>query len=451
LPTAEKAAPTAVVWLQNEYDSTNPSLTSAEWTSAVSFDANQVREAFGQTASTVPYVFVNAIPYGDNSIDSVNQGIKVGMELFAGEPGFDATVGAQADDLNMDYGQTGVYGGPHMDTSDANLIASRLALSIAETFKQYALPGSPIATGQIDAYGPEVMSAQAVGVDQVLVTAALDAGVALNPTLDGDAANGVGWSIITSSGQQLAATSAQVANGDQVLLTFGAAVPDDGSGSLYYGYGYGRLATGYTDPGEGNAIYDNQNLPIWTPATGVTVQGDSAGMFQEQNLVTGGTTTIYGQASNIAGYESEIAAITPDSVALTALSPNAVLTAGLGSDVLEATSGNNLLNAGQSDALLVGGTGTDDFVVDGSGPAVWDTVANFHPGDTLVLWGFTAGASEMSWTASADGSVLAAVGGGIGGSALIDIQGYTPAQAASFAESTGTSNGMSYLAVTNTL
>lgn len=149
-------------------------------------------------------MFVNAIPYGDNLIPAVNQGIRPGMELFAADPTFHATVGAQADDMNMDYGQTGSYGGPHINPADSNLVDQRLAVSIAQAFAQYALPGSPVATGTVDGYGPEVMAAQHVGSNQVLVTTATDH-AALNATLSTDAANGVGWSIIdngqTSAGQ----------------------------------------------------------------------------------------------------------------------------------------------------------------------------------------------------------------------------------------------------------
>lgn len=449
LPSDVKSAPTAVVWLHNEYDSTNANLTVQEWMSAVQADATQVRTALGQSPATTPYVFVNAIPYGSNSIDATNQAIKTGMELFAASPGFNATIGSQSGDVRMDYGQDGVYGGPHMNEADSALVNTRLALSIAETFKQYALPGSPLATGQIDAYGPEVMSAQAVSANQVLVTAGLNAGVGLNGTLSGDAAAGVGWSVQAGNGQSLAAVAAQVVGANQVLLTFGAAVPADGSANLYYGYGYGRLATGESDPGQGTAVYDAQQLPIWAPATGVAVQGAAAGSFTEQNLVTGGAATVQGSVSSIPGYQSLIAAITPDSVALVALTPNAVLLDGLGADVLVANSGSNLLDAGMGTTLMVGGTGNDNFVANATGAAVWDVISNFHPGDTMVLWGFTAGASQLSWSDSGSGAILSAVGGGIASSAMTAFQGFTAAQAAGFAETTGTSGGMSYLAVTN--
>ena len=39
LPAAEKADPTAVVWLHNEYDAIQPGLTAATWMSAVQTDA----------------------------------------------------------------------------------------------------------------------------------------------------------------------------------------------------------------------------------------------------------------------------------------------------------------------------------------------------------------------------------------------------------------------------
>ncbi|MDA8252064.1 MAG: Hint domain-containing protein [Rhodospirillales bacterium] len=275
LPAAEKAAPTAVVWLQNEYDSTNPNLTAAEWTSAVRFDAQQVRQAFGQPAAAIPYVFVNAIPYGSNTINSVNQAIKLGMAQLAADPAFNGVVGVQADDLNMDGtfygggGTPGVYGGPHMSPSDANLLDHRIALAVAESLAAYALPGSPVALGQVDAYGPEAVSAARVAADQVLVTASLDL-AALSTTLDTDAANGVGWSII-DNGQTLDASAAQVTAANQVRLTFASSVPAGASATLYYAYGYGRLGTGSSDPGQGNAIYDTQQMPLWTPAAGIEI------------------------------------------------------------------------------------------------------------------------------------------------------------------------------------
>ena len=446
LPADQKAAPTAIVWLHNEYDSTNPTLTTPEWMSAVQFEAQQVRAAFGQSAATTPYVFVNAIPYPDNIVPAVNQDIKLGMELFAANPSFHATIGAQADDVNMDYAQPGYYGGPHMDTADANQTDQRLALSIAQEFAQYAQPGSPIATGQVDAYGPEVMTAQRVGADQVVVTAALDH-ANLNPTLSTDAAQGAGWSII-DNGQTLNATAAQVLDGGQVLLTFGGAVPTDATAALYYAYGYGRLAIGNV-PGQGNAIYDTQNLPIWAPATGVPIAASTAGMFTEQNLVTGGVTQAQGTASLLAGTDAQFTAVTPDSVAITADTPNAFLVAGLGTDELIATSGDNTLDAGHGTAVMYGGSGADTFWVNGGSTATWDAIASFHAGDTLVLWGATLGSSQTAWSETGQNiATLTVSGGGIASSAIA-FAGVGLSEAQGFVIGGGIAGGSHYLTVTH--
>lgn len=449
MPAAEKAAPTAILWLQNENDSTNSSLTTAEWMSGVQFEAQQVRQALGQTAATTPYVFVNAIPYGDNLVPTVNQGIKDGMELLAANPTFHATVGAQNNDVNMDYGQTGFYGGPHMGVDDANQLDLRLARSIAQEFAQYALPGSPVALGQVDAYGPEAVAAQLVAPTQVLVTAALDK-APLSSTLSTDAANGVGWSII-DNGQTLNATSAQVTSGNQVLLTFGGAVPSDAGSTLFYTYGYGRLATNGNDPGLNNAVYDTQKMPIWGPASGLHVTNAAqAGSFTEQNLVTGASATLAGNTSSVAGYQSEFVAIAPDTVQVMANTPSAFLVGGQGQDVLWATSGNNLLDAGQGTALMIGGSGADHFVIDASGPATWDAIANFHAGDTVVIWGATPGTSQLSWAdASGNQAVLTVTGGGAT-SAGISFVNTTAAQAQQFAVGGGTAGGMNYLTITHT-
>ena len=280
LPAATKAAPTAVVWrLHNEYDSTNASLTTAEWMSAVKFEAQQVRAALGQSAATVPYLFVNAIPY-NGSIDTVNQAIKLGMQQLAADPSFNAAVGVQADDLNMDgtyfgaNGTPGSYGGGHMSAPDISLVAGRLARAIAETFAQYAQPNSPVANGTLDAFGPQAVAAAVVSDTQVLVTAALD-DANLSKSLSAEAAGGIGWSII-DGGVTLNATAAQVTDGAHVLLTFGTTVPLDGTARLYYAWGYGRLGSGSGDPGEGNAIYDTQLMPIFTAASGVALTAEVA-------------------------------------------------------------------------------------------------------------------------------------------------------------------------------
>ena len=450
LPASEKAAPTAIVWLHNEYDSTNPTLTTAEWMSGVQFEAQQVRAALGQPAATAPYVFVNAIPYGSNLIPQINQNMKLGMEQLAADPGFDATVGAQTADTNMDYGQTGYYGGPHMDTADANQTDQRLAVMLAQQFAPYAKPGSAVALGQVDGYGPEAMAAQTVGTDQVLVTTALDH-ASLSATLSGDAANGLGWQIIDGS-QTLDATAAQVTGSDQMLLTFGGNVPSDAGAMLFYAYGYGRLGTGSSDPGQGHAIYDAQQMPIWAPASGVPISDGAAaaGSFTEQNLVTGGVAQVQGTASSVAGYAAELIAVQPDSVAITATMPDAFLVGGQGHDALIATSGNNLLQAGTGATLMIGGTGQDRFAIGAAGATTWDAIDNFHAGDQLMLWGATFGQSQVAWAEDAQGQAVATVTGGGTSAARIGFVDTGLVTAQGYAIAGGSAGGMPYLTITAT-
>ena len=87
--------------------------------------------------------------------------------------------------------------------------------------------------------------------------------------LGGAAASGLGWAVRLADGTSIAATHATVVDGDTLRLDFASDLPLTG-GTLHYGWGYGRLADG-SGPGQGNAVYDDQGLPVWTPATGVAV------------------------------------------------------------------------------------------------------------------------------------------------------------------------------------
>jgi hypothetical protein len=266
-PAELRDNPTAVVWLHSEYDSQRETLATAEWESALRFDAAQVRAAFGQAAAEIPYLFVNALPY-DNARDTSNQAIKQGMAALAADPGFDAAIAAQAGDLDMDY--DGNYGGSHMGAQDAATLAERLALSVAQNFAEYARPGSLVAAagGAVDDLGPEVVGVETVSgrPDQLLLTVDFDAATALAP-LDAAAAGGAGWSVQSGSGT-VEASSAALAGASQLLLTFGQSLPADAV--LHYGYGRGRI-TAADGSGEGHAVYDDQGVPVWTPPEGIPV------------------------------------------------------------------------------------------------------------------------------------------------------------------------------------
>lgn len=69
--------------------------------------------------------------------------------------------------------------------------------------------------------------------------------------------------------------------------------------------------------------------------------------------------------------------------------PDIFIRGGAGNDALSASAGSNVLDGGR-----------DTFFLDGTAGATWDTVANFHPGDSVTLWGFVPGTSTLAWAAN---------------------------------------------------
>ena len=270
----QPATETAIVWLHNEYDSLNAGLTPDEWASAVRADAAMVRGALGMDAARSPYVFVSAIPFVAGN-DGSHQAIRAGMEALEADPAFGAIVGARALDLDMSFKfpfETAftdyTYGLSHVSAQDAAKIGERVARSLAEEWAAYAKPGSPVALegGNIASDGPRVVAATAVAADTLVIKVAHDRAAGFAP-LDADAAAGLGW-VVGGSTAAVSADNVQVLSADTLQLHFRGAIPSDGL--LYYGFGYGRLA-GTNQPGQGNAIYDDAGLPLWTPATGVGI------------------------------------------------------------------------------------------------------------------------------------------------------------------------------------
>ena len=113
---------------------------------------------------------------------------------------------------------------------------------------------------------------------------------------------------------------------------------------------------------------------------------------------------------------------------------------------------------GTSSNWLVGATGadggTDTFFVDNrGGQATWDTLLNFHKGDSLTLWGFNATSGTTKWVddqgaAGYHGETLqASLGNGTAATALVTFAGLS-ADSAQFTTGTGKANGIDYLSVT---
>ena len=153
----------------------------------------------------------------------------------------------------------------------------------------------------------------------------------------------------------------------------------------------------------------------------------------------------------------------PDGVAIGASVDNFFLHGGSGDDAIAVHGGNNVVDGGGGSNFLVGGTGadggTDTFFVDGRGGVeTWSSIVNFHRGDAVTVFGFTAGVSTLPFTAS-DGaagytgatihSELSGAGTGVNGS--VTFAGISLADAQTkFTISTGSVGGANYLQIVYT-
>lgn len=123
---------------------------------------------------------------------------------------------------------------------------------------------------------------------------------------------------------------------------------------------------------------------------------------------------------------------------ITALAPGVFIHTGSGVDAIDVSGvgGRNVLDGGTNSNFLTGGaagSGADTFFVDARGAAsdIWSTVANFHAGDAVTLFGITPASKAIAWadnqgTAGATGLTLHATQAGAP-QASFTLAGYTTA------------------------
>ncbi len=159
-----------------------------------------------------------------------------------------------------------------MNETDVAQMSDRMALSIAQQFADVALPNSPVAkaNGAIDNEGPRVIEADLVENEpnQLIVYFSFDEASKLLP-LSYAARVGVGWSLrlsYESSEAEAKAITAEIIDENHLLLTFDREV--DFTHKLFYGWGSDRIAMS-GEVGQGAAVYDDHNMPVWADAKGV--------------------------------------------------------------------------------------------------------------------------------------------------------------------------------------
>ena len=131
-------------------------------------------------------------------------------------------------------------------------------------------------------------------------------------------------------------------------------------------------------------------------------------------------------------------ALSTANLSITATAPGVFIHTGSGVDALTVAGvgGKNILDGGTNSNFLTGGaagSGTATFFVDARNAAadIWNTVANFHAGDAVTLFGITPANKAVAWvdnqgTAGATGLTLHATQAGAP-QASFTLAGYTTA------------------------
>lgn len=142
----------------------------------------------------------------------------------------------------------------------------------------------------------------------------------------------------------------------------------------------------------------------WNITTTSTANAVPAFAFQD--VITGAKGSSVGQQySGPVNYlQSQYIWAGSDSVNVVTSQPNSFVLGGSGNDAIAVSAGSNVLDGGLGSNFLTGATGAhggrDTFFLDGSTGTTWDTIVNFHAGDSVTLWGFVPGQSTLAWAAN---------------------------------------------------
>jgi hypothetical protein len=139
---------------------------------------------------------------------------------------------------------------------------------------------------------------------------------------------------------------------------------------------------------------DSKTTVIEQP--GPTTPPDNKGggaNFIISNQTTGAQTTDAGvpHTGPVPGIDRDLILITKDNLNVTAQIPNVFIHSGSGNDALQALAGNNILDGSTGTNFLTGGSGLDTFFIDDRTPPtdIFSTIANFHAGDAVSVFGIT--------------------------------------------------------------
>jgi Ca2+-binding RTX toxin-like protein len=77
-----------------------------------------------------------------------------------------------------------------------------------------------------------------------------------------------------------------------------------------------------------------------------------------------------------------------------------------GDDAANGGLGDDVLDGGTDSNFLTGGLGNDTFFLDGrGGTTTWSTITDFVSGDTVNIWGWVQGTSQLLLTEANNGAI----------------------------------------------
>jgi hypothetical protein len=134
--------------------------------------------------------------------------------------------------------------------------------------------------------------------------------------------------------------------------------------------------------------------------------------FYDNTIGAGGTADGSGYGGPMAGIQDEYIYTGADNISLKApADANWEFGGGSGETTLTAVSGDNVLLASTGGSTMIGGSGTDRFLVPDAnltGAGVSDVIENFHVGDSIALAGLAGSAWTFGWVEGAGGLTLMA-------------------------------------------
>ncbi len=139
-----------------------------------------------------------------------------------------------------------------------------------------------------------------------------------------------------------------------------------------------------------------------------------------------------------------------DNIAFISPGNGVFIVTGTGSDAITVEAGDNVIDAHGNSNFITSGSGSDTIFEDLSPTTnVWDTLVNFHPGDSVGLWGFIPGLATATWSPAIMGAAgyqgLTLLISADGQHDAVTFAGLSAANIPTLAISSGSESGSSYL------